>query len=412
MTAERPLRAFLVAGEASGDRLGAALMRGLRTELGGAVAFSGVGGAAMAAEGLESLFPIADIAVMGVAEVAPKLRTILRRIRETTEAALAAQPDVMITIDAPDFGLRVAERARRRGAQALRVHYVAPSVWAWRPGRARKMAKRTDHLLALLPFEPPFFRREGLSCDFVGHPIVETVADIDVKDRSLRSELGIAANAPLLIALPGSRRGEIERLAGPFGDTLSLLLARRPNLRVIVPLAEQVADLARERVADWPGAPVALDPRGLDFHAAERRKLRAMAAADVALAASGTVSLELAAMRTPMAIAYRASPLTAADRPAHAEGRHGDAGQSRLGNADGAGVPSGELQTGRHCGNARCDVESRRSRRGRTKGGGAADDDPSRRRRRAAVDSGGAVGAGGVGAPRLSATAGAARLSL
>ncbi|MEO1329589.1 MAG: lipid-A-disaccharide synthase, partial [Pseudomonadota bacterium] len=218
---EPPLQVFLIAGEASGDRLGAALMRGLRAELidagpegvGGA-AFHGVGGAAMAAEGLQSLFPISEIAVMGLAEVLPRLPTILKRIRETTEAVIASRPDVVVTIDAPDFGLRVSRRAGAAlGDATTFVHYVAPSVWAWRPKRAEKMARSTDHLLALLPFEPPYFHRVGLSCDFVGHPIVEASAGVDPDDRSIRAEIGVAPDAPLIIALPGSRRGEVERLA-------------------------------------------------------------------------------------------------------------------------------------------------------------------------------------------------------
>lgn len=310
-----PLRVFLVAGEASGDRLGAALMRGLRAETGGETAFMGVGGAAMQAEGFDSLFPMAEISVMGITEVLPRLRTILRRIEETAEAMVAAEPDMIVTIDAPDFGLRAANKARERlgdrAAKTLFAHYVAPSVWAWRPGRAAKMARRTDHLLALLPFEPPYFEAEGLSCDFVGHSVVEAAAGVDPDDRSLRAELGIAADAPVVVALPGSRRGEVERLSAIFGETLGLLARRRPGLQVITPAGENVVPLVREKTAAWPVATHVLDPNELPFAQAERRKFRAMAAADVALAASGTVSLELAAMRTPMAIGYRTAWLTA-----------------------------------------------------------------------------------------------------
>ncbi|MBX2854014.1 MAG: lipid-A-disaccharide synthase [Rhodobacteraceae bacterium] len=291
------MQVFLVAAEPSGDRLGAALMRGLMAETEGAVRFSGIGGSAMAAEGLESLFPIEGIAVMGIAEVLPRLRTLLRKMRET----------------APGFGLRVSERARpKAGPHTAFVHYVAPSVWAWRPKRAEMMAKHTDHLLALLPFEPPYFQRVGLSCDFVGHPVLEAVAEVDPADRRFRAEIGVAPEAPLLIALPGSRAGEVRRLAPLFGQALAALTQRRPGLRVIVPAAENVVDLVRAETASWPSPPVILDPRDLSFREAEQRKLRAMAAADAALAASGTVSLELAAMRTPMAIAYRTNALTAA----------------------------------------------------------------------------------------------------
>lgn len=311
------LRVFFVVGESSGDRLGAALMRGLRVECGGEISFEGVGGAGMAAEGIESRFPIAEIAVMGLTEVLPRLPRILRRIRETAAAIVADPPDLVITIDAPDFGLRVAKAARRELAAAGRartvfVHYVAPSVWAWRPKRANKIAKRVDHLLALLPFEPRYFHRVGLSCDFVGHPIVETVAMIDPKDRGLRAEIGVSDETPLLIALPGSRRGEVTSLSAPFGETIGLLAAKRPGLQVVLPAAENVVDLVKEQTAQWPAPTIILDPREMSFQDAERRKFRAMAAADAALAASGTVSLELAAMRTPMAIAYRSNPITAA----------------------------------------------------------------------------------------------------
>ena len=315
--ADAPLQVFLVAAEPSGDRLGAALMRGLMAETEGAVRFSGIGGAAMAAEGLQSLFPIDDIAVIGIAEVLPRLRTLLRKMRETAAAALAMDggrgPDAFVSIDAPGFGLRVSERARpKAGPHTAFVHYVAPSVWAWRPKRAEMMARHTDHLLALLPFEPPYFERVGLSCDFVGHPVLEAVAGVDPADRRFRAEIGVAPDAPLVVVLPGSRAGEVRRLSPLFGQALAALAARRPGLRLVVPAAENVVDLVRAETASWPSAPVILDPRDLSFREAERRKFRAMAAADAALAASGTVSLELAAMRTPMVIAYRTNALTAA----------------------------------------------------------------------------------------------------
>lgn len=312
-----PRSVFIVAGEASGDRLGAALMRGLRAEASArgepTPTFEGVGGVAMAAQGFESLFPISDVAVMGLTEVLPRLRTILRRVEETAQAMIAAAPDIIVTIDAPDFGLRAAAKAREvLGADnRLFAHYVAPSVWAWRPGRAAKMARRTDHLLALLPFEPPYFEAEGLSCDFVGHPVVESAGQVDPADDSLRKDLGIAMDAPLIVVLPGSRRGEVERLTRLFGDALAQLADKRPGLQAIVPAGEHVVELVRERTASWSLPTHVLDPRELSFEAAERRKFRAMAAADVALAASGTVSLELAAMRTPMVVGYRTAWLTA-----------------------------------------------------------------------------------------------------
>lgn len=318
MSIRAPLKIALLAGEPSGDRLGAVLMSALRAEAGRPLAFIGVGGDAMTAAGapeaFKSLFPLGDLTVMGFTEVALKLRTILRRLKETEEALAAAKPDALITIDAPSFGLRVAKKLKRRmGAEApVLIHYVAPSVWAWRPKRAGEMARYVDHLLALLPFEPPYFHRVGLSCEFVGHPIVERVASTTIADQSLRGELGVPADAPLVVVLLGSRRSEVERLSEPFGAALAMLAERRPDLHVVAPLAETVADLALSKLAAWPVRAHPLDPRGQDFETAEKRKFRAYAAADAALAASGTVSLELAAMRAPTVIGYRVSALSAA----------------------------------------------------------------------------------------------------
>jgi lipid-A-disaccharide synthase len=305
-----PLRLFLIAGEASGDVLGAGLIRALRARAGRPIEVFGVGGPKMAAEGLESLFDIADLGVIGVAEIIPRLRTLVGRINQTADAVVAARPDALITIDSPGFTLRVAPKVRKRAPGVSIIHYVAPSVWAWRPKRARLMAAYVDHVLALLPFEPPFMTREGMTCDFVGHPVVEAPRPDQGEMEALRGELGVAPGESLIAVLPGSRRSEVRRLAPVFGAALRLLLARRPGLRVVVPAAGGVAALVREAVANWPGDPILLDPTGLAPGAAERRKLTAFAAADVALAASGTVTLELAAMGTPHVSAYITSPVT------------------------------------------------------------------------------------------------------
>ena len=309
----RALSIFLVAGESSGDRLGAALMRALREAHDGEIRFLGVGGVGMTEEGLESLFPISDIAVMGLTEVVPRVPTILKRMRQTREAVLQTPPDALITIDAPSFGLRVTKRVKSEiGARTALVHYVAPSVWAWRPGRAKKLASLVDHLLALLPFEPPYFEKEGLSCDFVGHPVAAHAEPSDDEKRAFRAKHDIPENAQLVVALPGSRRSEVARLGPIFGETLAPIARRRPGLRVVVPAAEHVATEVAALVARWPAQTIVIDPRGLPFAEAERRKRVAMSAADAALAASGTVSLELAAAGTPMVIAYRVSALSAA----------------------------------------------------------------------------------------------------
>jgi lipid-A-disaccharide synthase len=289
------LRLFLIAGEPSGDRLGAALMAGLKT-LHPDVSFHGVGGPLMQAEGLYSLFPMEELSVMGIAEVLPKYLHLKRRIRETAAAALADLPAAMISIDSPDFCLRVAAIVKAARPDLRTIHYVAPSVWAWRPGRAAKMARVIDHVLALLPFEPPYMTAAGMSCDFVGHPVVaEALATPEETAR-------LAGEGPLILALPGSRRGEVSRLAPVIGQVLGLVKAAHPKARVALPTVRGVADLVRDLSADWPIAPQIIEDKVL--------KRAAFAAADVALAASGTVSLELAANGCPMVIAYDLHPIS------------------------------------------------------------------------------------------------------
>jgi len=303
-----PLRVFILAGEPSGDKLGGALMAGLKT-LRPDVVFEGIGGAQMQAEGLVSRFDMSELSVMGLAEILPKYRHLKRRIAQTADAVVAMQPDVLITIDSPDFSLRVA--ARVKAASAIRtVHYVAPTVWAWRAGRAAKMAHHIDHVLALLPFEPPLMQAAGMRCDFVGHPVVAEPVASDAEAQAFCDTHGIGA-APLLLVLPGSRRSEVARLGARFGDTVRRLKAGRPDLHIVVPAAAPVAQAVLDLTQDWPDTTV-LDPRAGDYDGAMTHKRAAFAAADVALAASGTVSLELAAAQTPMVIAYDMSPLSRA----------------------------------------------------------------------------------------------------
>ena len=288
------MKVFLIAGESSGDKLGAALMVGLKT-LVADVEFIGIGGPLMEAEGMQSQFPMSELSVMGIAEILPKYRALKRRISETAETVLAEDPDVMITIDSPDFCLRVAKIVK--AARAIRtVHYVAPSVWAWREGRAVKMAKVIDHVLALLPFEPPYMEAVGMRCDFVGHPVVAEDQASDEDAQAWRENVGIG-NAPMILALPGSRRGEVSRLGETFADALATVVKAHPNARVVVPTVPHLEAMVREMTADWAGDPVVICN---DMVA----KRAAFAAADIALAASGTVSLELAANETPMVIAY------------------------------------------------------------------------------------------------------------
>ena len=295
------MRAFLIAGEPSGDALGAALLNGLR-QLDPDLSIAGVGGPLMAGEGLQSLFPMSELSVMGLVEVLPKYRALKRRIAETAEAALAFRPDVLITIDSPDFCLRVARRVREAAPGIRTVHYVAPSVWAWRPGRAERMAEVIDHVLAILPFEPPLMHEAGMSCDFVGHPVVSQRRATPDEAAAFRAGHDIAPDAPLVLCLPGSRRGEVARLGGRFDEALMRLRDRVPEIRVVLPTVPGVADMVGTMAKRWPSAPVVVED------AAAKRA--AFAAADLALAASGTVSLELAANAVPMVIGYDMAPLS------------------------------------------------------------------------------------------------------
>lgn len=296
------MRVFILAGEPSGDKLGGALMAGLK-QLHPGIEFDGVGGTLMQAQGLQSRFAMDELSVMGIAEILPKYRHLMARINETAQAVIETCPDVLITIDSPDFSFRVAKRVK--AACAVRtVHYVAPTVWAWRPRRAAKIAAFIDHVLALFPFEPPYFEAEGIDCDFVGHPVVAEPLASSEEAEAFRASLAIG-EAPMALVLPGSRRSEVARLQEVFGAALAPVAAQHAGLRVVVPAAAPVADAVSEAVRSWPVEAQVLDPRHDGLDEASRSKRAAFRAADVALAASGTVSLELAAARTPMVIAYR-----------------------------------------------------------------------------------------------------------
>ena len=291
---------YLVAGEPSGDQLGARLMAALRTATGGQVRFAGVGGEEMAAQGLSSLFPLGDVAVMGLLEVLPKARVVLRRIRETVADIERRQPVAVVTIDSWGLSGRVAGRLKAAGSRAPRIHYVAPMVWAWRPGRARVLARRLDHLLCLLPNEPAYFEAVGLPATHVGHAVVESGAERG-DGPAFRRRHGLAADAPVLCLLPGSRTSETSRLLPVFDRTVRLLAARHPGLRTVIPTVDTVA----APVTRAAGPLGALVVRGADD------KYAAFAAADVALAASGTVAVELALAGVPTVVTYKVSAPTA-----------------------------------------------------------------------------------------------------
>jgi lipid-A-disaccharide synthase len=283
----------LIATEESGDRLGANLMKVLRQRLGGAVRFEGVGGQAMAREGLESLFPIEQLSIMGFAAVAKQLPMILRRIRETATAVTEASPDVLVIIDSPDFTHRVARRVRASDPAIPIIDYVSPSVWAWRSGRARAMRGYVDHVLALLPFEPEAYRRlRGPPCSYVGHPLTEQVGVLrpGVDEQKRRDQ-----QPPVLLVLPGSRRSEIRHHMAIFGETLGLLDV---PFEPILPTMPHLQDAVREGVKSWP-----VEPRII---VGEKEKRAAFRIAQAAFVKSGTATLELALAGVPMVAAYKA----------------------------------------------------------------------------------------------------------
>lgn len=288
-------RVFVVAGESSGDILGARLMAAM-AERAPTTRFVGVGGPAMAAAGLESLFPMTDIAVMGIGPVLRRLPLILRRIRETAEAAIAARPDVLVLIDAPDFCHRVAARVKKVRPDQKVVIYVSPSVWIWRPKRAAKIARFTDRLLALLPFEPAAHRvLGGPPTTYVGHPFIEKTAAVRREDGRVLPVPG--SRSLKIVVLPGSRHSEVSRLTGVFGEALGLVAARVGPIELVLPAVDHVRAEIEERVKTWP-VPVTLVAGEAAKHAAFRE-------ADAALAASGTVTLELALAHLPFVAAYR-----------------------------------------------------------------------------------------------------------
>jgi len=295
---ERPL-VYIIAGEASGDILGGRLMASLK-EKNPDMVFAGVGGIKMEAEGLKSLFPMHELSVMGLTEIVPHIPRLMRRIRETVADILKRRPVVLVTIDSPGFSFRVAKKLKGKGIQL--IHYVAPSVWAWKPGRARKVAAFLDHLLTLLPFEPPYFEKEGLAATFTGHPVVESDAGKGDGD-AFRIRHGIDKGTPLITVLPGSRGGEVKALLPVFRETLNLLSRSLKDMRVVIPTIPHLKEKIISETADWPVKVLCIE--------GDDEKFSAFAASDVALAASGTVSLELAMAETPAVIAYKVSPVTA-----------------------------------------------------------------------------------------------------
>jgi len=298
----RPLCIMLVAAEASGDDRGAGLMAALKRRLGpDGVRFVGLGGERMTAEGLVSPFDMTELSILGLLEGLLAYRRVVRRADEMAALARREQPDLAILIDSWGFTLRVAQRLKAQTPDMPVIKYVAPQVWASRPGRAAVLAKTVDHLLSIHTFDAPFFERVGLPTTFVGNSTLSLDLN-DADPMALRRRLAISPEAPVLIVLPGSRRSEIERVMPPFEDAVALLKAARPDLQVIVPAASTVADIVKARVAGWPYRAQVVEGEA-DRHSA-------MKAATVALACSGTVTTELALAGAPMVVGYRLGPVT------------------------------------------------------------------------------------------------------
>lgn len=286
---------FLVAGEESGDRLGAALIAAIREHTQGGAHFSCIGGAHMAAEGVPSLFPLGDLAIIGFASIPARLVKILRRIREAADAVVAARPDLLVIIDSPEFTHRVARRVRERAPDIPIVDYVCPSVWAWRPGRAKTMRAYVEHVLALLPFEPKVMNElGGPPCTFVGHPLSERLAELRPNELEARLR---RADPPLVLVLPGSRAGEIRRMAPVFGSAVARVVEQYGPVEAVVPAVPGLVDTVHAAVASWPvpGRVVA----------DQDEKHEAFRTARAALTKSGTSTLELALANVPMVAAYK-----------------------------------------------------------------------------------------------------------
>lgn len=299
------LRIVLIAGEHSGDALGAKLVAALKARGGDRLRLAGVGGEAMAAEGFVSDFPISDVAVMGPLSILRHLPRIARRVYATVDRTLAFDPHVVVIIDSPEFTHPIAKRIRKRRPDIPIIDYVSPSVWAWRPGRAAKMRAYVDHILALLPFEPEAHARlGGPLCTYIGHALSERIEWMrDLDPSPLAERLGVDRARPTVVVLPGSRSSEVGRLMEPFGDALRLLIAEGVEPQVLMPCVAHMRPLIAAKLRTWPLAPRLVE--------GDDDKFRAFKLADAALAASGTVTLELALAGTPMVVAYRVDPVAA-----------------------------------------------------------------------------------------------------
>ena len=297
------MKIFIIAGEDSGDKLGSAIIDGLREVTDVPPKFVGIGGNGMISRGVESIFPMSELSVMGFVEIASKYKSLKKRLNQTISSILDEKPDILLTIDAPEFCFRVAKKVKLLNKNIAVAHYVAPTVWAWRSRRAKKISSFVDQILALFPFEPQYFHDVGVRCDFVGHPIVsETLADEESvtefkKAYSLTDE-------PVILCLPGSRKSEIDRLMPVFGETLEKFSNALPNARFILPSTPDVYEYSKKFLDCMPKDIIFLTPEKFGVEKYLEFKKASFKLSQLALAASGTVSLELAANNTPMVIGY------------------------------------------------------------------------------------------------------------
>ena len=297
------MKIFIIAGEDSGDKLGSAIIDGLREVTAAPPKFVGIGGNGMISRGLEPIFPMSELSVMGFVEIASKYKSLKKRLNQTISSILDEKPDILLTIDAPEFCFRVAKKVKLLNKNIAVAHYVAPTVWAWRSNRAKQISKFIDQILALFPFEPRYFHDVGVRCDFVGHPIVsETLADEESvtefkKEYSLTDE-------PLILCLPGSRKSEIDRLMPVFGEALEKFSNALPNARFILPSTPDVYEYSKKFLDCMPKDIIFLTPEKFGVEKYLEFKKASFKLSRLALAASGTVSLELAANNTPMVIGY------------------------------------------------------------------------------------------------------------
>ena len=297
------MKIFIIAGEDSGDKLGSAIIHSLREKLDNPPSFVGIGGTAMTNHGLNSIFLMSELSVMGFVEIANNYKNLKKRLDQTVSAILDEKPDILLTIDSPEFCFRVAKKVKVVNKSIPIVHYVAPTVWAWRPKRARAISNYIDHVMALFPFEPPYFHRVGLSCDFVGHPIVSEEIATDENIVDLKKEYSLS-DAPTILCLPGSRKSEIDRLMPTFGESLIKFSRLIPNANFILPSTPHLYEYSKQYLKFLPSNTVFLSPEEIGIEKYLAFKKASFKISNLALAASGTVSLELAANNTPMVIGY------------------------------------------------------------------------------------------------------------